>query len=274
MFGTQKGGAAKTTSAVCTAYILNRMGHKTLYIDGDSQLNGSMMFKAKLFKKGKDGNPIPKPSIVDLVLNKRMDYEIPFNIIIQHCDGGDVIINDPTMDKTGRDSISSDIDNCPDSLKYKVFEDIRNLKEYEYVVIDTAPNKSSTLRELLAITDYIIFPVADAMCLEGAHVIYGIAKDVMKNTGRKINVAGFLMTIARPDEKSFKALYEDTVKTASLSTFDSHVFKSIIRRRADFSNQLRCLNIPIKTCPESDASKDYIFFVNELIRQIGDEANG
>lgn len=262
MFGTQKGGAAKSSSAVCTACILNALGHKTLFIDGDSQCNGSTLFKAESYGDG-------HMSLLDVVYFKRANRKISFDMIIQHCEGSDVITGDASIENNG-DAISKMIDMCSDSLKYRIFEDIRNLNEYEYVVIDTAPTKSSLLTELLAITDYIIFPIADAGCIDGAHVVYSIASDVEKHTGKKINVAGFLMTIALPTENNFKDLYSDTVATANLSKFNSHVFNTIIRRRADFKDEIRKNNIPVLTCRESDASKDYYHFVKELLKQIGE----
>ena len=262
MFGTQKGGAAKSSSAVCTACILNALGHKTLFIDGDSQCNGSMLFKAHSVNEG-------YYNLLDVVYNKRAKRSINFEEIIQHCEGSDVITGDSSIVNSG-DAVSATIDMCSEQMKYRIFEDIRNLNQYEYVVIDTAPTKSSLLTALLAITDYIIFPIADAGCIDGAHVVYSIATDVEKHTGKKINAAGFLMTIALPTENNFKDLYNDTVATANLSKFNSHVFDTIIRRRADFKDEIRKNNIPVLTCRESDASKDYYHFTKELLKQIGE----
>lgn len=256
LFGVSKGGSGKTSSAICTAYILNRLGHKTLYIDGDPQCTGAYFFNAK-----PSGDNVF--SIVDIAYEQARGKKFDVRNAIQHCDNGDIIVNSGSG-KSTTDFASMSI-SMNESLAYHYFDGFNGLTEYEYIIIDTGPEKSLLLRELIAVSDTIIFPVCASSSVEGAYLELPLINSVRTSTNRIIQIGGFLMTSVFPREKSYKAFRKDVEDSAA--ELHTKVFNTEIRRTAAFSRSFENRMIPIARYPSDDASKDYVSFVRELLHE-------
>ena len=255
-FSVMKGGSGKTSSAICTAYILNRLGHKALYIDGDPQCTGAYFYNAK--PSGKDVF-----TIADVVFETARGRTPDVRKAIQHCDVGDILINVGSGKSTS--DFSSISINSNDDYAYHYFDCLRELDEYEYIIIDTGPEKSLLLRELIAASDLVIFPVCASSSVEGAYLAMPLINSVREKTDHIIQLGGFLMTSVFPREKSYAGFEKDVMDSAE--DLKTTVYSTKIRRTAAFARAFENRKIPVAEYPNDAASKDYISFVRELLNR-------
>ena len=173
----QKGGIGKTTTATAIASILQEKGYKSLLIDADPQANSTDTYRASYRDV---------PTLYDVIL----DYEDPLDIneAIQHTEIGDIIAADPALKKA--DSIFTDDGNEYFRLK----DSLSSLKDYDYVVIDTAPTDNKLLKNCIIAADKIVIPItADRYAIQGLSDLNKIIQNQKKRNNPSIEIAGLLL---------------------------------------------------------------------------------
>ncbi len=139
-FANQKGGVGKTSSVVNIAYILrNIYNKKVLVIDLDAQFNSTDTYRAQQENVA---------TIYDVLHD---GYDI--NQTIQHVGNMDIIAGDPNLSGMEKELVT-------DEEGYNKLKDaIKNLKKYDYVIIDTNPDLNLLLINALVVSDSIMVPV-------------------------------------------------------------------------------------------------------------------
>lgn len=176
-FSNQKGGVAKTTSAIMTSACLVSRGKKILIVDADPQCNSSA-FAIDDFASIVES----KKSLFDLIFDDKVAIE---EAIVNDTEFGDVMIGSRKLWDMDR----SDAD--PLVLK-EIIDDVKGY--YDYVVIDTPPNLGWLQLASLYASDYVVIPTdADNLAVQNIPYLFNTIKNVQKqNIGLK--VAGILFT--------------------------------------------------------------------------------
>ena len=133
----QKGGAGKTTTAIEVAYNLANLEKRVLLIDMDSQVGLTHYLPVDL----------SKPSMYNVLKadKKIMDA-------IQKLDRIDAIIASEELSKSDKEFVDYD-----DIFILKdIIEAIQD--DYDYIVVDTGPQRSILLNMVYVASDYIIIP--------------------------------------------------------------------------------------------------------------------
>lgn len=247
-----KGGVAKTTTSATLAAGLNNRGSKVLMIDSDPQMNLTMCYIAE----PADGTP----SLYTLYSNGTSidDIKIPIR------DGLDLVPSDFEL-------CSADMEffKKPGSLKL-LAKAIKIIAEnYDYCIIDTPPNLGFLSLNAFMISDAIVTPmVADSFSLKAIRLLNETLQDVSEETGKKIPVAGVLLT-RYSDRTNVAKLLEESLNSAA-ELLNTTIFNSRIRQ-ATVVQESQIVKMDLfEYAPKAPVTADYSAFIDELLIRIGD----
>ena len=246
-----KGGVAKTTTAATLAAGLNQRGSKVLMIYSDPQMNLTMCF----IPEPDEGSP----SLYSLY-NKQGDIDtIKVNI------------------KPGLDLLPGDFELCSadmeffkkaGSLKLLAKEIEKVIDNYDYVILDTPPNLGFLSLNAFMISDYIVTPMAaDSFSLKAIRLLKRTLEEVMEEAGRRIPVAGILLT-RYSERTNVSKLLENSLNSAA-ELLDTEIFNSRIRQ-ATVVQESQVVRMDLfEYAPKAPVTNDYEEFIEELLERIG-----
>ena len=201
--GNAKGGVSKTTTTCCLAFLLNQLyGNKVLVIDLDAQNQDHLFFK-------------------DL-RSRKLQYS--------DMEAGEIKINkgkEVDLITVGYSLLNVDASKMPDQVVLQLRDYLKNLSNYDVILIDTPPqfNYDSLLGYQLA--DFI------NIVTETSYASYSQIKDIMSSIkGIKDN------TVFSPEVNSITISMKDHTKSDEdiakkiESKYSNLVFNTIIKRRS------------------------------------------
>lgn len=178
----QKGGVAKTTTAVNLAASLGLCGQRVLMIDLDPQGNGTMgcgVEKSTLERSMVDVC-LKTCSLADVVL--KTDYQ-------------NLSLAPSNQDLTVAEVEMKALDDAPFVLR----DNIRALDKadaFDVVVIDCPPSLNILTVNAMSAADFVIVPIqCEYYALEGLTALLDTVSDLQKTVNRDLQVLGFLRTM-------------------------------------------------------------------------------
>lgn len=178
-----KGGVAKTTTSINMACNLADMGKRVLLIDNDKQANSSQFF---------DRHSYEDPSIAEVLTGK-----VPIEMAIQKTGHNNLDILPANMNLLAADKEILLAEDVPQQ------EHLRRAlsmveEQYDYAVIDNAPDVSmSVINALTAGDDYIIPVKIDRFTFDGVGIMVDTANQVRDNYNPRLNFCGCIITSYR-----------------------------------------------------------------------------
>lgn len=206
----QKGGVAKTTTALAFATGLAKRGYKVLMVDTDSQRNSTAVYRAE-----SDG----VATIHDLLFTKGIDPAI----CIQRTELGDIIASDSLMAKN-----DANLNHLEESERLK--EALLPFQEkYNFIIIDHNPGHGGIINNVLTACDDVIIPMqADGFSTDGAADLAQRLNSVKKFTNHHLRVAGVVLTFYNSRTRSAKNFLAQ--KEILERVFHTKVYDAKIRR--------------------------------------------
>jgi cellulose biosynthesis protein BcsQ len=185
----QKGGVAKTTTAISMGAGLTERGFKVLLIDVDDSGNPSL-------SKGL-GITEPQKSLTDLMLFRILQRDIIEelqSVIVRHQEGMDIIPADHTLP-----GITDALNGVQDEgRKRGILREIvdRVKGDYDYVLLDAAPALNlMSINVLTAADEVIITTQPQGASEEGILELLQVAMQVRANMNPELIVRGLLITM-------------------------------------------------------------------------------
>lgn len=206
----QKGGVAKTTTAVCLSSLLSEMDKKVLVIDLDAQGNLTENF-------GIDGDELSN------TIYEVLTQDLPLNEAIHTTEFGvDIIPANINLANTELDIANK---MSRETLLKRAFKNI-NI-DYDFVILDLPPSLGLITLNALALSDYVLIPVdAGVYSLSGINQLIKIIKMVKDNDlNDKLDVLGVLLTKADDRINVTKQMLEtldDIFKDKLFNTYIHH----------------------------------------------------
>ncbi len=205
----QKGGTAKTTTAVNLSACLGLAGKKTLLIDMDPQGNATsgLGFQAE-----------GKNSIYDIITEKAKVSE---SIYPTKWPQLSIIPSDISL--TGGEVELVNIEN----RELQLAEKLQELKgEFDYVIIDAPPSLGLLTVNVLAASDKLIIPIqCEYYALEGVSKLVNTVELIRENLNPALEIEGVLLVMA-----DFRTRLTLQVIEEVRNFFQEKVFNIIIPR--------------------------------------------
>jgi len=204
----QKGGVAKTTTAVCLASGLNERGKKSLLIATDPQYNATDTYRAQV-------NNVA--TLYDVMIDGLDAREA-----IQHTDAGDIIAGDPQLNAAAK--------KLPDGFKkyFVLSKAIEPLKEiYDYIILDTPPQIGDWLYNALVASDSCIVPVSpDRYAFQGLNDLADTINDI-KTQKPDFRISGLLLVRTNSQRSLAKETLDSIPQVCK--ALDTKCYKTKIR---------------------------------------------
>lgn len=232
----QKGGVGKTSTIQNLGAELFKEGKRVLYIDLDEQCNLSFTLKGS-------GEYL---SIYDVLRGEDI------NKAIQEIEQGDLIRGDVRL-KT--------LQNISGNTLKDALSKIR--KDYDYILLDTAPGVSDLTVNALICTDEVIIPCnAEVFSYQGLITEGDLIKEIRSNYNKNIHVNGVLIT--KYDRRvimnrQFRELIEKQAERMG-----TKVYKTVIRQNSAISKAQVFQENIFEYDSKSNGAEDYREFIKEF----------
>lgn len=206
----QKGGVAKTTTAINLSTYLAIEHKKTLIIDLDPQSNATSGI-------GMDKHSV-KTSIYNVLHEQTSLSDIITNTVIEN-----LFIAPSNLDLTGAEV---ELVNFM-SREYRLRKAITGVKDsYDYIMIDCPPSLGLLTVNALSAADSLIIPIqCEYYALEGLSQLMNTVNLIKENLNNALAIEGVLLTMADFRNNLTKEVIEEVRRY-----FGDKVYKSIIPR--------------------------------------------
>lgn len=248
----QKGGVAKTTTAINMAYGLKEHGKKVLIADLDPQNSLTTCMG------------IRNPENLEYAVNRLFNAFIqdddfpPKEKYILHCKNGIDLIPSNIELSTAEINLISAM-----SREYILKNILADLKsDYDYIIIDNNPQLGLLMINALAAADMVIIPTKlEYPDLMGLTSLIKSIKHVKKLINRDLQFGGILVTMYTERTKLSRQVLEQltTVYGNQINIFESKIPMTVKISEANLSRKS-----VIEYCPGCKAAKAYKEFVKEF----------
>ena len=241
-FANQKGGVAKTTTALNLAVAFKESGHRVLCVDMDPQGNLTM-------SQGVDPDKVEK-SMFDVLVHR-----YPISQIIAH---REIDVAVASIDLAGAEIAMSTQIGRERALQ-KGLDEVRN--DYDFICIDTPPSLGLLTVNALTAADKVIVPVqCEYLSMRGLVQLQNTLTMIRENLNPGVEIEGILPTML--DSRTVHA--KEAVEILE-ENFGELVFKSRIRKAIKFAEApVRGASV-LKYDPSSKAAGAYRDLAKEVL---------
>lgn len=247
-FINQKGGAAKTTTALNVGAALTRKGYKVLIIDLDPQ--GNLTTAA-----GMQPQEVADVPTVYEVLTGNIDI----NETIRTTAGGYDLI--PTDIRQSGVEIELSAATGRDFILREAIENIK--PAYDYILLDCPPSLSIITIMALTACDEVIIPIqGQYYALQGTRQLMNTFEVIQKRTNPRIKICGVVVTIY----DGRKLLDRDILENVR-AAFGAKVFNTQIRNNVSLAEAPAFGQDIYLYKPDSTGAADYTALTDEIIER-------
>ena len=253
----QKGGVAKTTTAINTAVALSLKGYKVLLIDFDPQESLSNFFG--IYGAETENN------IGDLMYKtiNGETYMLSDYIVHNKINNVDIIPSEnlrmKRLDKTDLNSI----EDGELVLKTAFAGHKQELKEYDFVIIDCSASLDYLTDNALCVADYAIIPCqASPIVFAALPNVYAVIDEIRANFNKELKVLGVVATLCENSNicKQTVAMLEQTYKEFFKTTISKKtaVAESAIKEKA----------VVLSNAKDNTAAQQYRALTDEILERL------
>jgi chromosome partitioning protein len=241
-FANQKGGVAKTTTALNLAVAFKESGHKVLAVDMDPQGNLTM-------SQGVDPDKVEK-SMFDVLVHRTPIREI----IVER----EIDVAVASIDLAGAEIAMSTQIGRERALQ-KGLDEVKD--DYDFICIDTPPSLGLLTVNALTAANKVIVPVqCEYLSMRGLVQLQNTLQMIRENLNPGVEIEGILPTML--DSRTVHA--KEAVEILE-ENFGELVFKSRIRKAIKFAEAPVRGTSVLKYEPKSRAADAYRDLAKEVL---------
>jgi chromosome partitioning protein len=242
-FANQKGGVAKTTTALNLAVAFKESGHRVLAVDMDPQGNLTM-------SQGVDPDKVEK-SMFDVLVHR-----IPIREVIVE---REIDVAVASIDLAGAEIAMSTQIGRERALQ-KAFDAVKD--DYDFICIDTPPSLGLLTVNALTAADKVIVPVqCEYLSMRGLVQLQNTLQMIRENLNPGVEIEGILPTML--DSRTVHA--KEAVEILE-ENFGELVFKSRIRKAIKFAEAPVRGSSVLKYDPNGKAAGAYRDLAEEVLK--------
>lgn len=252
VFANQKGGVAKTTTAIALAQSLALDGKKVLFFDLDPQENASNTLRLKQ----------DVPNLYDLMTAPDGDTSV-FDACLQSVEGcknitairGNIQLSaaDLMFNRQGREFIIKE--------RLEVHK-----SKFDVVIMDTPPALGVLTVNALTSANTVVVPISpDGYSLQGFYQLNENIRLIKKYSNPQLKIGGILVTRYVPNTIVSREIKEIAQEYAEMA--GTKVYKSVIRQTVLVSESISAQQGVVLFAPNSTAAQDYRAFAREIKRE-------
>lgn len=242
----QKGGTAKTTTAISLSSYLALLGKKVLLIDFDPQFNATV---------GSGADYRDKKTIYHAMF---LDSPIEETVIPTSIYNFEIIPSSP--DLAGAIVELATVEDRENFLR-RTIENIRG--NYDYIIIDMAPSLSLLTINGLIAADEVLIPVqCEYYSLEGLDQLLNTVRVINENLGHNLKITGALLTMHEEGE-----YLSEKISNEIKERFPHYIFKTVIPRSRGIAEAPSERRPALIYDPRSEGAKKYEELAREIIGQ-------
>lgn len=243
----QKGGVAKTTTAINLAAFLAQAGHTCLLVDLDPQGNATSGL-------GLDKTLI-KESMYQVMVQELALKEVIFMSALENLD-----IAASSLDLAAAEIEMINLISRETRLK-TALDSVKNF--YDYVFIDCPPSLGILTINALVAADKVVIPVqSEYYALEGLGQLFKTIKLIQSSLNPSLHIAGALLTMF--DARTNLA---HEVKDELVNFLGSKVYQTVIPRNVRLSEAPSFGQSIVHYAPSSRGATAYQQFAQEFMAQ-------
>lgn len=208
----QKGGTAKTTTAITLGHALAEKEKKVLLVDLDPQSSLTISFGFNVLRIEK--------TIYNVLIENGVETSIK-DVLIK------TAIKNVDLVPANLDLSSAEIElirefNRESTLKFA----LRDIKDkYDFIIIDCPPTLGLLTTNALTAADEVIIPIqCDYLAMRGAGLLTQTIKKIQKKLNSNLKISGILVTM-----HDTRTIHSRDVLNEIKSSFGDLVFKSVIK---------------------------------------------
>ena len=241
-FANQKGGVAKTTTALNLAVAFKESGHRVLAVDMDPQGNLTM-------SQGVDPDKVEK-SMFDVLVHRTPISEV----IVER----EIDVAVASIDLAGAEIAMSTQIGRERALQ-KALDEVRD--DYDFVCIDTPPSLGLLTVNALTAANKVIVPVqCEYLSMRGLVQLQNTLQMIRENLNPGVEIEGILPTML--DSRTVHA--KEAVEILE-ENFGELVFKSRIRKAIKFAEAPVRGTSVLKYDPKGPAASAYRDLAKEVL---------
>lgn len=242
-----KGGTGKTTTSLNLGAALLKKRKKVLLIDLDGQANLTSSLGLQHLDNHIGDVLIDKVNIKDVITQKTKNHLIPSS--------------EKLLD------YEYQVNNEP-GREYLLKEALEHVQEqYDFIIIDCAPNLGIYSLNSLVAADFFIVPMqAENFAFIGLDKILQVADKVKKRLNQKLELAGILIVRQAQKTKFSQAVITNIELNPTLK---DKLFNTVIRQDISLMECTAFGQSVFEYAPESRGAKDYSAFANEILKNYG-----
>lgn len=249
VFANQKGGVAKTTSAIALAQALALDGKRIMFLDLDPQENASNTLRLK------DDHP----SLYDLMTADEDDKTILSRCLqkVEGCQNISAVRGDLRLS-------SADLQFNRQGREFIVREQLENNKEdFDAIIMDTPPTLGILTVNALTSADTVIVPISpDGYSLQGFIQLHDTIRTIKRYSNPNVKLGGILVTRFVTNAIVSREIRDIAKEYADLA--GTKVYKASIRQTVVVSESISAQQGVYQFAPSSTAAQDYHAFMREV----------